>query len=244
MWSVYTIIKYKQMAINVDTVYRTVLLITNQQERGYVTPDEFNKIADQVQLGIFEKYMSDLNQQTRIPENDTEYANRVKNIDEKLGIFKKINTPSYIAGGFQLDSLQDFYRFGSVIVDDYIEAQMVDNGEIYRILRSPLIAPTRKQPLFTLQENKVRMYPSSIVNGVQITYLKKPVSPAWLSTSHPTLNVPIYDAVNSVNFELHASEQTDLIHGILLYLGIIIKDPTLIEVAAQKIVQEDNNEKS
>ena len=31
------------MAINVDTVYKTVLLILNQQQRGYMTPDEFNK---------------------------------------------------------------------------------------------------------------------------------------------------------------------------------------------------------
>ena len=33
------------MAINVNTVYKTVLLILNKEERGYVTPDEFNKIA-------------------------------------------------------------------------------------------------------------------------------------------------------------------------------------------------------
>jgi hypothetical protein len=32
------------MAINVNTVYKTVLLILNKEERGYVTPDEFNKI--------------------------------------------------------------------------------------------------------------------------------------------------------------------------------------------------------
>ena len=33
------------MAIDVNTVYRTVLLILNKEERGYVTPDEFNKIC-------------------------------------------------------------------------------------------------------------------------------------------------------------------------------------------------------
>ena len=55
------------MAINVDLVYKTVLLILNQQQRGYITPDEFNKVGNQVQLGIFEKYMSYLNQQLRIP---------------------------------------------------------------------------------------------------------------------------------------------------------------------------------
>jgi len=42
--------------VNVNTVYQTVLLILNQQQRGYMTPDEFNKAATQAQLKIFEKY--------------------------------------------------------------------------------------------------------------------------------------------------------------------------------------------
>ena len=70
------------MAINVDIVYKTVLSIINKEQRGYLTPDEFNKIGTQVQLEIFEKYVEDLNQQLRIPENDSEYANRVKNVDD------------------------------------------------------------------------------------------------------------------------------------------------------------------
>ena len=83
------------MAINVNTVYKTVLLILNQQQRGYMTPDEFNKVGAQVQLNMFENYASDLNQQYRVAQNDTEYANRVKNIDEKIDIFKKIGTANY-----------------------------------------------------------------------------------------------------------------------------------------------------
>ena len=41
------------MAVNVNIVYRTVLLILNKEQRGYLTPDEFNKTATQVQLEIF-----------------------------------------------------------------------------------------------------------------------------------------------------------------------------------------------
>ena len=41
--------------INVNTVYTTVLSIMNKEQRGYLTPDEFNKIATQVQLEMFEK---------------------------------------------------------------------------------------------------------------------------------------------------------------------------------------------
>ena len=47
------------MAISVNTVYQTVLSILNKEQRGYLTPDEFNKIATQVQLEIFESYFED-----------------------------------------------------------------------------------------------------------------------------------------------------------------------------------------
>ena len=75
------------MAINVNTVYQTVLLILNKEQRGYVTPDEFNKVANQVQLQIFERYFDDLNQLSRIPQNDMDYADRVMSLDEKISLF-------------------------------------------------------------------------------------------------------------------------------------------------------------
>ena len=33
------------MAISVDTVYKTVLSILNKESRGFLTPEEFNKIG-------------------------------------------------------------------------------------------------------------------------------------------------------------------------------------------------------
>ena len=77
------------MAINVNTVYKTVLLILNKEQRGYVTPDEFNKIAAQVQLETFEQYGEDLNQQLRVPQADTDYADRVAAVDEHSKDFKE-----------------------------------------------------------------------------------------------------------------------------------------------------------
>ena len=86
------------MAINVDKVYKTVLLIINKEQRGYLTPDEFNKIATQVQLEIFESYFETLNQQMRLPQNESEYGDRYKTVQEKLDIFKVLGTASYVAG--------------------------------------------------------------------------------------------------------------------------------------------------
>ena len=44
------------MAINVNEVYKTALLILNKEQRGYVTPNEFNKIATQFIHGFASHY--------------------------------------------------------------------------------------------------------------------------------------------------------------------------------------------
>ena len=90
------------MAINVNTVYQTVLLILNKEQRGYMTPVEFNKIGTQVQLEIFETYFESLNQQIRIPQTDTDYADRDYSLDEKISIFKRVGNTTYVNGSFSL----------------------------------------------------------------------------------------------------------------------------------------------
>jgi len=57
--------------ISVDTVYQKVLSIVNKENRGYITPQEFNLFADQSQLEIFEQYVFYLNQYMRLKENNT-----------------------------------------------------------------------------------------------------------------------------------------------------------------------------
>ena len=77
------------MAINVNTVYTTVLSILNKEQRGYLTPDEFNKIATQVQLEIFEKFFEDYNQYLLMPKTDVEFASRVDHILQEFQIFEE-----------------------------------------------------------------------------------------------------------------------------------------------------------
>ena len=53
--------------ISIDTVYQKVLVIANKEQRGYITPQEFNLYANQAQMDIFEQYFYDLNQFARMP---------------------------------------------------------------------------------------------------------------------------------------------------------------------------------
>ena len=60
--------------VSIDKVYQKVLALANKEQRGYITPQEFNLFADQAQIEIFEQYFYDLNQQRRFPGNNTKYA--------------------------------------------------------------------------------------------------------------------------------------------------------------------------
>ena len=229
------------MAINVDAVYKTVLLILNQQQRGYMTPDEFNKVGTQVQLNIFEKYEDDLNQQYRMPQNDTEYANRVKNIEQKLQFFQRTGATAYVGPHFTLTPT-DIYRLGSVYYNSEELTQYSQRNEITQLLLSPLTKPTTDFPVYLYEQDLLYLYPTTIQAGVTISYLKKPVDINW-GYSVGALGQFLYNSAGSVNFELSVTEQTNVVTRILAYAGVIINDPTIIQVAAQEIAQEEQNSK-
>ena len=229
------------MAINVNTVYKTVLLILNQQQRGYMTPDEFNKIGTQVQLNIFEKYEDDLNQMYRVAQNDTEYADRVKNIEENLQFFQRTGATTYVGPHFTLTPT-DIYRLGTVFYNSTALTQYAQRNEVTQLLLSPLTQPTNDFPIYLYENNLLYVYPTTIQTGITISYLKTPADVVW-GYGTGNLGQFVYNAGTSTDFELNISEQTNVITRVLAYAGVIINDPTIIQVASQEIANEEQNSK-
>jgi len=247
------------MAVSVDIVYRTVLLIINKEQRGYLTPDEFNKTAAQVQLEIFNEYFEDLTQQYRVNGNDTEYSDRVKSLEEKIAIFQESAPCSYASGVFTLNiptaitpaPQPELYKLGTVIYKDEKEVQYVQPNELLELNLSPLTKPTEYWPIYTYKNFKIKVYPTTITGNdvISCTYIRKPYNPVWNFTTSPPAYQYVYSPTDSltnpsVNFDLHPTEQTNLITRILLYSGIIIKDPQIIQIAAQQTQAETINSKS
>lgn len=242
------------MAINVNTVYTTVLSILNKEQRGYLTPDEFNKLATQAQLEIFESYFEELNQQLRIPQADTEYADRQKNIDSKLSIFKTFGNCTYTASTY-FAVPTNLHKIGTVIYNDEIEVERVQKNDLIYINLSPLTKPTKNFPIYTYENAapgdanpKIYVYPRSITSDISVSYIRKPADVVWNYTGLggiPWVSGPyIYSSSTSTNFELDASEQTNVILKILLYAGVIIDSPEIIQIAAQKSQAEEINSKN
>lgn len=254
------------MAINVDTVYKTVLLILNKEQRGYMTPDEFNKTATQVQLDVFEQYFSDLNQQLRVPQSDYDYSDRQMAIDEKISPFKTEGDCTYSAGKFNLPTTDvngntvvyngtepaiptqvAFYRLGTPVYSPLVgfptELQLLQRNDFYNIEKSPLTAATKDFPTYLYENNKLIVRPSSITSDVSTSFLRKPKNVFW-AYNVGNVGQYVYNQNLSTQFELNASEQVNVIIRILFYSGVIVKDPQIVQVAASEIQQNEINKKS
>ena len=68
--------------ILVDTVYQRVLALANKEQRGYITPQEFNLLANQAQMEIFEQYFYDQKSEDANLKNSTEFSNVDELFDE------------------------------------------------------------------------------------------------------------------------------------------------------------------
>lgn len=233
------------MSVNVNTVYTRVLAIINKEQRGYITPQEFNLFANQAQLEIFEQYFYDLNQFMRLPGNDTGHADMISLLQEKIALFQtsKSGAPDLaIASGRITLATDDIYRLSAVYVSN-IEADRFSKKEAKNILLSPLSVPTTDRPMYYIENSGFYIYTSGSllgsVDNVDIHYIKAPSTVEWGYNSNNNL----YNASTSNNFDLHESEETELVLKIIELAGIALKDPSLYQIGNQMDTQKVQQEK-
>ena len=145
---------------------------------------------------------------------------------------------------------KQFYKLGQVLHNAGgatipRELQEVGRDELYHLLSSDLTAPNANNPIYLYEKNQLTVYSGTpaITTGIEVAYLRKPLPPIWNFTVGGN-NQYIYNSSGSFNFELHPAEQTELVLKILLYAGVVVKDPQIIQVAAQQVAQENQNQKS
>jgi hypothetical protein len=224
--------------VNVDTVYQRVLALTNKEQRGYVTPLEFNLLANQAQLDIFEQYFYDINQFAIINDIGAEYSDAIDTLEEKISIFETSGT---IAGGSTLPP--NLYRIGTVIFGGN-EVEQIEQKKFLYINSSPLTVPTNSRPIYTRSGNSITVYGDNgiITSGVTCNFVKQPNSVTW--GYNVIADKALYNAGTSVNFELHNSEETKLVIKILELAGVVINKPGLVSIASQKEAAKLQQEKA
>tara|TARA_R110002096_G_scaffold33917_5_gene97382 strand:- start:7126 stop:7830 length:705 start_codon:yes stop_codon:yes gene_type:complete len=233
------------MAVSIDRVYQKVLALANKEQRGYITPQEFNLFADHAQMEIFEQYFYDVEQFERRVDSTAELTKR------KIQIFKRfsqaINHGDTIPVEVYKIDASFFSSSGSGTV--MVEELDRDDSNTFNAMvgNSPLTSPTKTRPIYMVVSNKIVFYPSEThsLGQYTINYIRKPLLPNWTYVIGANQNA-LFNPDPSAgwqDFELHASEESKLVIKILQLAGVAIKDFNLAQIAGQKEASVKQQEK-
>jgi hypothetical protein len=239
------------MSVNINTVYQRVQSIANKEQRGYVTPLEFNRFANQAQLEIFEQYFYDLDQYLRRSGNDTRYADPVDTLEEKISLFEKFNATLSYNGSNEVFTLPtDIYKVNSLWYNN-TEIEHVSNKDITNILASNLTLPTNNHPVYTKNYYGIVVYGGSTASpyyekknsDVKMSYIIKPAVVNWGYVLDAN-NDALYNSTASTNFELHASEEPNLVIKILELAGVAMKAQDIYQIADKENIEDIQQQKA
>ena len=150
----------------------------------------------------------------------------------------------------------DLYRLGTVWYfwnNDYIEAEYIPQNEFRYYANSSLARPANDQPVYTRDKDGIKVWGQNVTTAriiqrntnVFIDYVKIPGHGAdAVNWGYTEINgAALYNAASSKNFQLHISEQVELVNKILQLAGVAIKDPVIAQTGAQQDAMKVQQEK-
>lgn len=223
------------MAVNVNTVYQTVLTILNKEQRGYLDAAEFNNIARVVQREIYESYFLKF---MAAPTQGPLVADPSMFLDEKISEFEEIEDILERNDASEFVFPGTLYRIG--LVTNKANGVVIDNvshKDAAYLRRSHLTAPTEKQPIYVIHNGFIKCYPDtddSSVNEITLVYLREPLDPNLVQTVDMDGDIVTdTDHEDYRDFELHVSELHELVIRICAYAGVVVRAPEVTNFANQ-----------
>jgi hypothetical protein len=234
----------------INSVRATVLAVLNKSNYGYISPSDFNLYAKQAQLDLFEDYFYTYNFQVNkenVRQSGTGIADLKKSLEEVIEFFSVTADLTHVAlNTFTPPS--DYYLINKLLFNNGTklkEMEKVTHSKITMLNNSLLTAPNETFPAYTLEENVITAYPSTIdANGeVKCQYFRYPKDPKWtfinLSAGEPSFDST---AADYQDFELPLSDEPNLVVKILEYAGVSIREAEVVQFAKTEETQNINEE--
>ena len=236
------------MAVSIHTVFQRVLTLANNEQRGYITPQEFNLLANHAQIEIFEQYFADVAVNSKLPGNTEAYSDPLNILYEKICIFEAVDSANTIndnsiydgagGGGINIILPDYIYRINRVELNG-VDCEIINTQQFSEIKLMPLLKATAAMPVANIRRNILRVNNGQPVTPTGIKYIRKPAKVEW---AYVVVNdKALYNANIAVDFELHASEETELVYKILKLAGFNLKSA---EVAQGAMGLEQGNKQT
>ena len=243
----------------INSVRNTVMFLLNKDNRGYLTPLEFDYFAKQAQLEVFEGYFHDYERAVAAQNSRKKglyYADDPRHIQNKIDVFAKRallnytnNSPSSVGGvedHFELPT--DFYKVINITFQASDLGRVIQEVPKHRFdlqESSNLTAPSVIFPIYKREGSKIFVRPLSINYAtstptadeeVYMNYIRKPSDPHW---GYNTIDGdPVYNEDSSTQFEVDLADEPELVYKICLMAGLNIREKEVIETM-NKIETQD-----
>ena len=234
------------MAANINSIYQKVLALLNKEQRGYLTPQEFNLLADRAQNEIYENYFHQIrNSNAKIKDDDT-HTDTLEMIEAKLSPFLKSETNTNVSNGV-MTLPTDLYKLDIVKVGTNLATEVNKKEEHYITSlgeTGSVLYPKTARPIFTrASSTTIRITPSPTdSSSCTVNYYKVPTTPSW---GYVVVNEKaLYNINTSVNFELAESEEEPLVSRILMLSGVVTKQQDAGQVGANAIQMTNQEQNS
>ena len=229
--------------VNIDTVYQTVQALANKEQRGYLTPQEFNLFANQAQQDIFEQYFYDMNALREKRPQEFEIGDSVSHIMTKIRPWYSVQPllPNGVIPGNDANTGKLIYSKGGL---NRKMTEVEGPEELINIAKSFWHnAGTNEVFFFRERDFKIQVWATDgfgVLREIQSADYTTDVSieviqgrPSLVSWGYIVINEEaLYNPMTSQPFELHHSEQPDLVIKILNLAGVSMEDEKLFQASS------------
>lgn len=235
---------------SVREVYNALKDIANKDQRGFVTPIEFNSFAPIAQTNVFNRLFKQLSVAEALrkrgidPGRDKSITKQIK---EDLALLSKTATQSRASSQTNFTKPDDLAKiisirtYGDIMLDTSTSTPVpveYDEEKFEYVMSSDLSRPTEAAPVAFLSD-EIMVYPTSILKII-IRYYKQPEGLTSAGVRTPSLpkfgftvtnNKEVYASSTSVDFELPEHYVPELVEEMARLIGINLRDVNITNYA-------------
>jgi hypothetical protein len=241
--------------MTIDEVYRLVQVFANKEQRGFISPTDFNLLAKQAELELYNKRLSIIKQKSPTRRSQGVYAENlapeiarqdIATFLTRSDIDTDIKPNPYL--GVTVAVTSDYVESLFISADEHhdistnIPVDIVEPKDINQILRSSLVKPSMEYPIALLGSeggtSKVfSVFPDTIKKVIAYHY-RNNNTPKW---SYVTVaGKPVHDSSSSNQFKISSRCHGEIVVKILEYLGVSIREADVVQYAQASEIKADS----
>ena len=241
--------------MTIDEVYKLVQVFANKEQRGFISPSDFNLLAKQAELELYNKRLSIIKQKSPTRRSQGLYAENLSPELARQDIATFLTQSSLDTGS----KLTPYLGVTITLTSDYVESMFINTDEhhdistnipvdivepkdVSQILRSSLVKPSIEYPIALLGSeggtSKVfSVFPETIKKVIAYHY-RYDNNPKW---SYVTVaGKPVHDSSSSNGFKLSNRCHGEIVVKILEYLGVSIREADVVQYAQASELKADS----